>query len=375
MNNLKPHFNRLYPFFLGISQVKRLLSYKTYLQVVPLLLGILELRSIKKMDKSFIPLFLLIPSAIAVLFFEGSIDLQSVARLAQLTCLILFSSFIQTNMTISQLKKLLFSVEVLSISTVFLELICPFEKMTPNFIFPFIDRLHLIVGEPNFSALLLFGCFSLRLYLREFKRSILLVILIILTGSKTGLVSVLLAVFYFIFSNLQPKFFKYFSLMVLVTLLSYPFFNYFVINKATNTTTKENLIKLTTNRYYIHLLYTQIALDKPAGIGYTKAHPYYQKNFYHLKEKTIPNVEIRDPDLNEQHSFYIHALSELGFQGYLLISFFILLVYKRIFEEPKKQALLISIMTFIIFLNSQNEMILWLIFGFLLKPQSEPSRI
>ncbi|MBT5094308.1 MAG: O-antigen ligase family protein [Halobacteriovoraceae bacterium] len=370
---IMPLLDRLSRFAIPFSVIKSFLGQKLYLQGLAVLAGLYYFASRRKVEKVFFPLFIMIGLNFLVAPFYDHL-IPTYIRLFQFLAMLGLCHYFWKVFDFKYLPNLLLSWEIISTVFLFIELLLNRPGGT-HWLFTSIWRLNLLVGEPNFSSLLLIVVFLIRTERRQYHFSLWNLGLIFMAGSRTAIAVVLVYLILKAFQKLKnTKIWSQAFRISLILLILSPFVMR-GMNRFLSDDIKRALIKTTSNRYYIHQIYIDMSIKNPFGVGYFNGYNQYPKHLVRFDNYLKQDLDILSgTQLAEQHNAYIQTLSEFGWPGLILLWFFLVKLYLRIEKNNKRQLpAYLSLLVFINFLNIFNEVAFYLMLAYLLQESEDSS--
>lgn len=343
-------------YLLALSSLKFPLGFKIYLNVIPLLLGLYHLISRKSSHlKFFWPIILmlflnLIPLIIAEQY-------KGVLRLVQVFLMINFAYFICEIWKNQDAEKFSTFTTWLAAGLMILEIIFIGPDGIKNYFGMQIPRYRGLLGESNFSAIILVFNSLLLWELKKKGHFFLNLFLLLLLASRTG---ALMLIFYFSFKYLydHKKYFKgYLGFFFVISFLT-PFIIY-ICNLILPIEFIVYIEKLSNGRFFLWYPYVVMGFKNVLGVGYFQGIHHYE---FYLKPILTFVDSIRGHQLNEQHSIYIQVFSEFGFICYALFCYQVFLIIKKIYNS-KIIVTFTTLMFGYLLLNGLTEYLLYLTIG------------
>jgi hypothetical protein len=350
-----------------LGVIKRVSEKNTHLQGLLMAFGAVGIfLDIKKYFRNFLPLLMMLFIGSFFSIIHHQVNKAFLFRLIQLCLMYGVTNFYLQNASSKQFKKVLFTIELLSFILLLGELFFIPSIYGASRLLPIILRRALIIGEPNFSAFLLFGCFMLRMYYRDFRNAFFLFALIfIFSGSVSSFSIILLFLVLYGLMRIEFKFLNKILMVVFVLLILYPVLA-FMVPKIVDDKTFLQLTRISSHRFYIHYLYSQIGFSHPFGVGFLNSLESYKELFAGYSPFLL-HIGIDHPEINEQHSSFMLIFSEFGIIGYL---FFTLFLTKIFFYLNQKKEVLLQIIFLCLLLNAntintQYELAFYLVLSFI----------
>lgn len=305
----------------------------------------------RKINKLVIPLIaIFIYSLIQSLVMK---DLNAMARSVQGILMVFFSQFLAEYFKENEIINLIRSSLIFSVLYYLLEYLLipnlPLKEVVSGLT---LVRFSGIVGESNFSALLLFGMGAFSLYFKRLGLFALSFLLVLPLMSRMGiLLFVLILVLYFInsFIKIHVKKISYLSLSIILL-------SPMIMGLLDSFLSEESCLlmsKITNGRFAIASGYWKMFLDHPFGVGYY--------NGPELILKYLPvKYNLGQFDFHH-HSLYVQTLSEFGIIGHLLLGYFF---YQLISTACKRDTFFALMWIVLLFgmssLNSYSEFVFYL---------------
>lgn len=358
-----------FKYLTALAVIKKFSSHKTYLQIIAVVTGYLQLLLNPRLLKPLLPLFIMLGVNLLVMFHSG-FNIVQMGRLAQLLGMIGFCQFFVFQFNEEDESKLINLWEIFSILYFVLEWMYVKESGLYSKYIPGLRRFYLITGEMNFSAIFYLMLMLVSFHLKKYRTFTVATIFQILAGSRSGLVGVLCFILFLLAKKTSKTFFKVLVWVSLFGMLSYPFAlltsDYFF-----NPAQKRVLSIASSNRYYLHLIYAKLGIQNPLGVGYFQGVESI-KNFYDNNPNYVQNKledPLQRPQLAEQHSLFIQIFSEFGLVGYLLFCGCLLqmslILYSR--ERWDLFVILFPFLSACMFLNVLHEVALYFLLAYVLK--------
>lgn len=344
------------------SFVKRINKYQVFLQLLAPVLGYMLFISDKdrlKILKSEYSLLLLLVT-INLIPFLANPSLHYFFRLTQLLGIYLLGFCFISRITRENLLGFVRLVELLTIILILCQLLFG-EPLWTREVFDFnIIRLGGIIGEPNYSAALMFGVMAINIYYKEYRRALLDLALLITTLSRTALVVVFLyALLCFVTVIFRKKLVGYFITFCLGLLLFYPYL-LSPFNQMVDIDIRNKLNNITASRLIIASSYAERARLSFFGAGYFQFDNRIVPEMMSKNVRQLYNIWSNKEKLKEQHSMIIQVFTDFGVFGHLIFSVFILLIDRK----AKSVSSIIQLTWFCIvmlfsFINGMNEIIIY----------------
>lgn len=292
---IKKNINSL---IVGLSVIKQIAYINTYLNLFPLMIGIIKFFSLK-INRGVFFLILTFPLYGYLLIFNSFNPLETLFRNTQLMLLLFFLSYTINMYKFGKMTYVLKYIIILCPFAFVLELFFYYPNITyyrEIFGLPFY-RFAGIVGEPNFSGFLFFVLICISIYYKKKKYILLIFFFLFLVGSRASLLAsiIFLIVYKFNLYNLSKyAFFLLFALPIILYLNSSMILNNYDIVESIN--------YFTSGRTMIWFNYLQLILDNPYGFG------AFQSQYL-----------ISDGSIIQAHNFFIQIISEYGVYSYLIL--------------------------------------------------------
>lgn len=317
----------------------------------------------KKINKDFIPLFcMVVIGLISVLNLPDYSRFISILRLTQLVLFFFFSMWLCTEFKSEDpivLCKLIF---YLILIVFFIEIIFIGNHGYRNFFGISLPRYRGVVGEPNFTALLLLGLSLIFLFYKCYMYAFLASVLIFLTANRSSFLSLFLFIaLFFCYNKINKKLSFFMVMLCLVTIFIYPFILLF-IDQYLSLDTQIFLNRISSLRYYLHLYYTDVGIKNwMFGVGY-----FNGKSFITIQELVSYGLIDKDVKL-EQHNTFLQIFSEFGIFGYALFCMFFVNILKKSLAIDYSLFLSFSCFLFsLLFVNALHEPILYIYISLIL---------
>lgn len=340
----------------SLSTCKSLLNTKTYLNLLPILVGISELRhrKISIVYCGFIILFLYQ----LLLFSFGVVPTGSVARAGQMMILGFFGDYLIREFKYLDMKKIIWIVVAVSCLLVSVEFF--YNNSTVDRYGLGINRMSLIVGEPNFSSFIYSLLFAMALSRKMYVSCFLLSSFIFFTQSRMGILAIFFTSLVFVFRN-QKKITKCFIGALAIFTAVYPVI-IFSIHKIGSVELKKFLISKLSTRFYIQSSYMELLLENPLGLGYFNATSYIGEFYSKNESYLVGTLDVLKTSLEiaQAHNFHVHFLTEFGVLGSVFYIFFMFSLYKNLNENLEKQMVFTTLIICSTLLNCSHEIALFL---------------
>lgn len=352
---------------LAIGVVKFFGPIKTRLQGVLMLIGLAQFIARPRVHPLFVPFLAAFLLALFSAVMKHDAYWTSVGRFFQILLMVGVAHFF------SELKSSNFEKRIISFWAFLSPILMIIQYLSLNEFYvsrliPILNRFPMIIGEPNYSGLIYLysciRCLSNRWYLLFTAH----LGFMILTGGRTSLAGLIIYAVVIGLWKIRPNLGKILSIITFLFLFSYPGILKVVDNHITQEQ-KHLLVKLTSHRYYIHLIYTKMGLDAPIGKGLGFAESEYSAYIKKWESFVRPRFSSHALDgSSQQHSLYLKVLSEAGVIGFFLLFLsFSGWLYLAIRSGSQMSGLFIAILANVAFLNASNELALYLVFGLLIK--------
>lgn len=294
---------------LVLISLKRL----SFQYLTPLYL-ILDYKNILNIDKKVYPLFGLVFINLIFLFINPSLDM--LLRSTQLISIIFCLNLLISKFSLKELNYFLYSMLIIASIYTLNDLISSnyIESYKSILTIP-ITRIYFgIIGEPNYTAILLGLASIISLQLNKKPLSFLFFVNCIPAASRT----VLLMFFVFFISKLvlkfSPKLLKAVKIPFLVLLFTTPLL-YPTILENVNKEQKLKINIFSSERFDLQTAYATIIRHKPLGLGYMQGKKELEVSPYGFYKKL------------DHHNIYLQFLSEFGFLGGILFLIFLSIFY------------------------------------------------
>jgi hypothetical protein len=278
-------------------------------------------------------------------------DVEGIVRCGQAMLLVYFGQYL---FGLSNKKNhLIFFKSIFFISLLYLILEIIFtrdyflKQVIPGL---FLYRFVGIVGESNFSGLLFSILILMSFYYRKYIWSVLYLLLLATTMSRTYIGLALFGVIGLIFVRIFSNKTRWISLLGILFIILLPL-TLILIEQYSDDSFKLYLALKTNGRYPIWITHLSIFRNNIFGVGYFNAHDLFQS--YANQGSSIvlhEKFKLVDAPLF-QHNMMIHTISEFGFWGYGLLILFLVSFTKKIYHDAE---MLFFFMVFLIGCCSLN---------------------
>lgn len=347
----------LIPLFL----VKLWNNQKLYLQLIMPLVGFIDFALEKSFNKLLLPLLVVFCMAV----FQGIYlkDLGVIIRGVQGILMVLFANYLSKKFEEKHIINIVKSSVLLSIGYYICEYIflkpLPMKEVINGI---FLMRFSGLIGESNFSALLIFALASFSFYFKRYFLFILCFLILLPLMSRMGIILVVLIPISMLLLFLKENKFKFIINLTLILICLSPI----IIGLLDTFLSDLNclmLSKLTNGRFAIAAGYWKMFIQNPLGVGFYKG-PESILSF-------IPAKYSLEQFNYHQHSMYVQTLSELGLQGLIVLNYFLLKFTNFLIEQDRKLSILWLILLFgLMSLNSFSEFAFYLFIGWGIKGQN-----
>ena len=353
----KKSIQKMLFFFSPFSVVKKFGAIPLYGQIIAPLIGLLHLSLDRRIAKISVSLLLLFGTNV-VSWFLNDMPSDQIIRIGQSLLLVMFFNFLYFYLTRDFLLMTLKIVGVLTLVLFLLELTFDMSMFKRNLFGILLVRYSLIVGEPNFSGVLLVGMAQLAFFCKKRFFFWGFVLLSLSSLSRAVFIAYIFWGIMFLLSCFGQRIFRVASWIVLILFLLYPFvisqlhhFMPFHFNR---------IMSIQSPRYYQHMYYSNEGIKKIWGEGHFQSRKKYREYWEKYKEQY---PWIRNYYKGEQHSLTVQVLSDFGWMGYLFFSLFILQIFKTVYASGVQYVtgLLVVLVNFS-FLNGLNE---WIFYFFI----------
>ena len=207
--------------FLPFIILKQPLGLPLYFNVFAPMFGLIYILRYKKIYTCYIPIFIIIViNAIVCIFFA---QVSSIFRLVQFALILFFSMYLTEILKKYDLFLVLKIILAFIIFTFLLEVLVDNNAGYRNFFGLRLLRHRGVLGEYNFTALLLVGIGLLFAVKKMYCYSALSFLSIVFTANRSFLVSLSLFVFLFIISKINKRIGVYFGYLCIFLMFFYPF--------------------------------------------------------------------------------------------------------------------------------------------------------
>ena len=190
-----------------------------------------------------------------------------------------------------------------------------------------LQRYQGVIGEFNYTAILLSGLGLIFLISKNYKYSLFAYLMIFLTASRGAFIPLILYVFSLSINFLfGKKVFKFFIWTILIFILAYPIF-ILIIDSASNADIKKILNDFSSLRYSLHVGYAQMGMENMFGFGYFNG-------INHINEK---NISFRFQCIlpHRLSSRSTQSFFACFFRFWILGLLFVLPFFNKYFEKSK----------------------------------------
>ena len=348
--------------FLPFIILKQPLGLPLYFNVFAPMFGLIYILRYKKIYTCYIPIFIIIViNAIVCIFFA---QVSSIFRLVQFALILFFSMYLTEILKKYDLFLVLKIILAFIIFTFLLEVLVDNNAGYRNFFGLRLLRYRGVLGEYNFTALLLVGIGLLFAVKKMYCYSALSFLSIVFTANRSFLISLSLFVFLFIISKINKRIGVYFGYLCIFLMFFYPFI-ILEIDKVLNIDNKILIDKFSSLRYQLHVAYAHMGFENYGfGVGYFNGRNLILNSEYllHLNE-----LEYMDWSL-EQHNLFLQVFSEFGIIGYILFcGFLVYILNKAILVNYNLFIAFISLLASCLFMNALHEIIIYIYISFVLK--------
>ncbi|MBT7610762.1 MAG: hypothetical protein HN576_13460 [Bacteriovoracaceae bacterium] len=346
---------------ISLSVVKRISLYKTYLNTIPLLIGIREL-FIGKINILFLVLASF-PLYSALLFSIGKTPFMSFARSIQFLLLVFFGNWLIRIWNFDVRKNVNWIVIILSMNSILIDHyngIYLIDRTNFDLL-----RFHLIVGEPNFSSLLYVVLFSFTLLDNRKLEAVLFASFVLISQSRMGILGILCALFLFVFKNSKSKL-RWLNVAINTLFFTYPAI-LILIDRIANDPFKQTMVHKLSPRFYLHVGYIEMFFKNLLGVGYfngiNRIESLLSEKAIYLKE----SLKVDDFEIAQQHSLQIQLISEFGLIGIAVLIYLCYTANKIIKNDPRKLIVWGPFILSTLLINCMHEVSLFIVFAYLVK--------
>jgi len=307
------------------------------LHVLAPIFGFCSIAAVRKVNKLILPLM----GLILIGLFQAAYlqNMTLLFRVAQLSGILLLFSYL----SFEKIDYLKFGYIVMTIGLLYLclNLIVGSDVFQKPIFGVRLLRLKGMVGEYNFSAAAYLGCALIFLSFKKYYHLVVMLILLVLTGSRAGILATFLAP---IFMLVEKS--KYLKKTLLLLFLIYP-----LLVGTTSLLDQDLQVKInqiSSKRLSIQRNIFHIIKEKPFGVGYFQGREIL-KNHKNMTE--LPYVS------HEAHNLVFQVLFEFGIPGLLCLVTFIFMLVNRlnVFYPVTTMLVMFS------FLNGLHEIIFYAI--------------
>lgn len=349
---------RLLPFFI----LKQPFSLPLYFNALAPIFGFIYIFKYKKIYACYIPIFIMIICNVVVCIYTARIS--SIFRLLQLTLILFFSMYL-----IKVLKKYDIFL-ILKIMLIFIILVFILEVYMGNnagyrdFFGFYLPRYRGVIGEFNFTALLLTGIGLLFATKKIYYYSAISFLFIIFTANRSFIISLFLFIFLSIISKINKRVSVYFGCLYILFIFLYPFL-ILGVDRILDIDNKILIDDFSSLRYQLHVAYANMGFDNYGfGIGYFNGKNLILDSEYLLHLNALERMNL----ILEQHNLFLQVFSEFGVIGYILFcAFIIYILRKAILTNHNLFIAFISLLTSCLFVNALHELIIYIYISFILK--------
>jgi hypothetical protein len=311
--------------------------------------GFVEFTKRPLLKSYLVPLFLI--------FFGGVFqslylrDLEGILRCGQAIFLIYFGQYLYHLSNKKNHLILIKSIFVASVVYLGLEILFTqdyfLKQIIPGL---YLYRFVGVVGESNFSGLLFSLMILMSFFYRQYLWSFLYFILLATTMSRSYFGLAVFGVVGYLFVRKFSSKTKWISLIGILTAIMLPII-LLLVEKYADDSIKLYLAIKTNGRYPIWITHLAIFKNNIFGVGYFNAHELFQ-NYAQLGSSIVLNGKFKLVDAALfQHNMFIHTISEFGFWGYGLLTWFLVSFVKKIYHDSE---MLFFFMVFLIGCCSLN---------------------
>jgi len=353
-------------YLIPLGVIKRISGVKIYLNVIPVIFGIYYWVRYRKFDNFFLPLLIIIIINLYPTLTGDNLTV-GLLRLGQFIALIGFTNYLIYKVELKYFLQFICIWEIISIVLFVANELYQFDSYGDKSFLGF-NRFSFIVGEPNFSGLLYFSSFLIKINLKKYWSSSISIILMLLTFSRGIALGLTVFILLYVLYKLSEKYFKIIIYILGISIICYPVTLY-AFSKLADASMQMYFLSLSP-RYYLHLAYINMFLDNPFfGVGYRSGINYLPEYIYGLKTHLIINLQYFSPlEISEQHSLFIQVLSEFGAISYLIFGLFLYKLFSMALKHS--EILAISCLSFsvsLLFLNCLSEMSFYMFIAFIIK--------
>jgi hypothetical protein len=306
------------PFYLAKAPFRK--NYYFHL-FMPLVGGIYYLIE-RKINKFYLPFyFLVIYGAFLSLIYK---DLSSGIRCLQLFLLLGFSNYLLAFFKQEDFERLARIVIVTSAFYIIFEAyfvgFIAFKDMglNLNIILP---RYLGIIGESNFTSVMLVGLSFFALVKKQKAYALLGIVSLFPLCSRVAIVMVLMGFFFILLQKYMRNHFNKFLTIIFLCLFLSPLI-FSGLELILTDDLKLLLNKILSGRYVINLSYIEMLKDYPLGVGYFRS-PTLFKYYSEVGSTLLTDGLIHYGFFKYQpHNLLLQVLSEFGFIGYALFFWF-----------------------------------------------------
>lgn len=352
--------------FLALSILKAPAGLKLYLNIIPIVFGLIFFIKNRRVNNLFLPLIILL--ALGVMRSLTLLDYVGVMRLGQVFCLIAFASMAKNWVNLDNLWRL--SKYMLYFGLIFFLYEVVFTgPVSYKSVFGLkILRYNGPIGESNYSALL-FAFSSLIFILRkDVIHFILSIGAIYLCVSRTAILMIIFFVLLLVFHKILKQKLKYILRIYGVILCTTPFLIWFAF-KNISLEYLQILERFSSGRIFLFIPYVDMGFDQLFGIGYFNGWDHYEE----YMQKFMHIDTGRDRQINEQHNIFIRVFSEFGVLLYPLWCWHILKIYWQEHQDLIPLVLFSTLLMAFSFLNGMHEFILYLSYAWIISANKIPN--
>ena len=353
--------NNILYYSVVLVGIKRL-----FFHVMPLVIGIFNLRHFRTISSAAYPLIGMFIVSIIISMYMSSLD--SFVRSFQFLLLVSFFDFVLRNITIEKIKLYIYSPAIVALIVLIYDLVVGnFIPASKNlFGFDITRRYWGVTNEPNFSAAALGILFLLCMHLNKKKLATVYLLLCIPTMSRNIIIMLVVFTFFSFVYRYLAQFLRGLSFAFVIFSILLPMTIGYIDDQIQDRPLLQyKLSILTSERNDLYARYRYMFLENPMGVGLMNG----------KKLLAIPNKKYSFYKHLEQHNLFVQILTEFGIVGFILWAFFItkmILISTRI-----NLVYLMSILSLYVFMNGIFDPLIYLGFGLLYgkSPKAQVGRI
>ena len=314
--------------------------------------------------------YFFLSSAICSPGTKNNYPLDQLLSLGKLSLIFISLNFFSFYAKDSSIKKILKATLVISLFMIVIEIIFFKQPVDKFVIFGLVlPRYAFVVGEVNYSGFFFFTLFLIACLQKHRLYSYCFLMLSLATFSRGIFVAGLIFFFLFFLKKTIPKSLEFLLPSFLVFFILYPFIN-ILAAKYLPRDKSFYLSKLSTDRYFLHTVYSIEGIKRITGNGYMQSRKKIRENLENHK-KEFPWIKIRKHNYVE-HSLQVEVLSDFGLTGYLIFAFFLVKCFRIAWARSHIHGMaFISFLTMTSFLNVLSEWTFIFFMGYMISLSKE----